>query len=161
MLIHSEQENNSPKALADQQAAQRGDARALSRLVNAHRDQIYALSYRILGDEQAAISATQAAVRLAASHAATLPADDFRLWLWRWVISACQARGRSAGSASDAAGPHTLEGRLARLPLELRLALILVDVAGLDYAQTATVLDARHEQVSGWLAEGRARLMAG
>jgi RNA polymerase sigma-70 factor (ECF subfamily) len=161
MLIRGKQETHSHHTRADQQAAQRGDIRAFSRLVNAHRDQIYALSYRILGDEQAAVSATQAAVRLAASHAATLPAADFRLWLWRWVVSACQARCRPVGGTSDTAVTQALPDRLARLPLELRLALVLVDVVGLDYAQTATVLDARYEQVSGWLAEGRARLMAG
>ena len=36
----------------------------------------------------------------------------------------------------------------------------LVDVTGLDYAQAALVLGARREQVSSWVAEGRARLMA-
>ena len=165
MLSHSERETKPTQRLADQQAARRGDARALSRLVAPHREQIYALSFYILGDEQAAIVAAQAAIRLAAGHCATLPAGDFQLWLWHWVVSACQARWRpsnhepsGAGRVTDADLTQSLQVSLCRLPLELRLALVLVDVTGLDYAQAAAVLGAGHEQVSGWLAEGRARL---
>ena len=165
MLFRPEHESAHHKTQADQQAARRGDVRAFGRLVAAHREQIYALSYRILGDEQAAVEAAQAAVRLAVSHSATLPVGEFQLWLWHWVVSACQARWRPAGavhtgpgSATDASIDHSLQSGLCHLPLELCLALVLVDVTGLDFAQAATVLGAGREQVSGWVAEGRARL---
>ncbi len=165
MLFHSDHKSNPSQKLADQQAARRGDARAFGRLVAPYREQMYALSFIILGDEQAAVAAAQAAIRLAAGHSATLPAGDFELWLLRWVVSACRARWRPASQDQTGTGDlpardvaQSLQGRLCRLPLELRLALVLVDVTGLDYAQAATVLGARREQVSSWLAEGRARL---
>jgi len=165
MLIHSEYESNPGQRLADKQAARRGDSRAFGRLVAPHREQIYATSFHILGDEQAAVAAAQAAIRLAAGHSATLPAEDFELWLLRWVVSACRARWRppsqvqtGTGRLPALDGAQSLQSRLCRLPLEQRLALILVDVTGLDYAEAATVLGARREQVSGWLAQGRAQL---
>src|SRR5437016_3948516 len=104
MLLRSEPKNIPRKTLADQIAARRGDARALGRLMAAHHEMIYALSYHILGDEQAAVGASQAAARLAASHSAALPASEFRLWLLQWVVSACQARCRQAGSQINPAG---------------------------------------------------------
>ena len=168
MSFRPEQKSVPRQTLADQNAARLGDTRALGRLVAPHREQIYALSYRVLGDEQAAVAVAQAAIRLAAGHSATLPAGEFQLWLLHWVASACREHWRPAGngqtspgSVNDVAITQSLQSNLCRLPLELRLAIVLVDVAGLDYNQAATVLDARREQVSVWVAEGRARLMPG
>jgi DNA-directed RNA polymerase specialized sigma24 family protein len=167
MLFHSDRTPNPDKTLADQKAARRGDARAFGRLVLGQQNQIYSLSFRVLGDEQAAFDTAQAAVRQAARNLTTLPAGEFRLWLMRWVVSACQERLRqgtpepSRPNASAATGDtEALQGSLGHLPLGLRLALILVDVTGLDYAQAATVLGASREQVGRCVAEARARLMA-
>jgi len=153
MLFRSETQANSGNMLADQNAARGGDARALGRLMAAHRDLIYALSYRILGNEHAAAAAAQAAARLAASHSAALPASEFDLWLLQWVVSACQARGQKNRAVTlDAHSGGSLQDSLCQLPLELRLPLVLVDVMGLDYDQAASVLGARREQVGGWVA---------
>ena len=167
MLFCHEPDKPSRQALADQIAAQRGDARAVGRLLAAHSELIYALSYRILGNEQAAVAAAQTAARLVVNHTATLPANEFQLWLVRWVVTACQEYCRQADgrqmnlvNAVSSDSSPSLPGSLYCLPLELRLALVLVDVTGLDYAQAAVVLGAGREQVSGWVAEGRARLIA-
>ena len=57
MLFRSEHETNPCQKLADQQAARRGDARALGRLVAPHCERIYTLSFHILVNEQAAVAA--------------------------------------------------------------------------------------------------------
>ena len=173
MLFHSDQTNNTRKTQADLNAAQRGDMRACNRLIAAYRDQIYTLSYRALGDEPAAIEATQAAVQQAARNIAAFRAGPFHLWLLQWVVWSCQERiarlGRLAGPDAARGEPErtpatvatqTIQGKLCRLPADLRLALILVDVAGLDYVATAAVLGASREQVSRSVAEARARLIA-
>ncbi len=172
MLFYSDRDNDSQTAQADLNAAQRGDMQAFNRLIAAQQDQIYTLSYRAFGDEQSALEATQAAVQQAARNIARFHAGPFRLWLVRWVVWSCrdriarQARPQAAGAPPGAPEPtiatvaeQTIESSLCRLPLELRLALILVDVAGLDYAETAAVLGASREQVSRSVAEARARLV--
>jgi RNA polymerase sigma-70 factor (ECF subfamily) len=173
MLSHSDRENDSRKARADLSAAQRGDMKAFNRLIAAHQDQIYTLSYRALGEEPDAVEATQAAVQQAAQNIASFRAGPFRLWLLQWVVSSCQERigyqGRLHEAGATFSTPEhtlatvaaqTIEAGLCRLPADMRLALILVDVAGLDYAEAATVLGASREQVSRSVAEARARLMA-
>ena len=141
MLFHSDRKKDPQGALADLNAAQRGDARAFSRLVSAHQTQIYALSYRVLGDEQAAREAAQAAVSQAARHIGTFQAGRFQLWLLGWVVLACQER---LGQTSRAPSPtrttaarnaaQALQESLCQLPPDLRLALVLVEVTRLDYA---------------------------
>jgi RNA polymerase sigma-70 factor (ECF subfamily) len=166
MLFRSDRKKNSQQALADLNAARRGDARAFSRLVVAHQAQIYSLSYRVLGDEQAAVEAAQSAVSQAARNIAGFQAGHFQLWLLGWVVSACQERlhntGLAHGAARATAGPsavQALQDKLCHLPADLRLALVLVDVTGLDYAEAATVLGATREQVSRRVAAARARLI--
>jgi RNA polymerase sigma-70 factor (ECF subfamily) len=161
MLFHSDREDNLPTAPADLKAAQRGDTRAFGRLVAAQQEQIYSFSFRVLGDEQTALEAAQAGVSQAARHIKNFRGGPFQLWLLRWVVAACQAhRPKTAPEAADelAAQPG-VQSSLCQLPFNLRLALILVDVLGLDYSEAATVLDAPREQVRLWLAQARARLI--
>ena len=161
MLFHSDRENNQPLAPADLKAARRGDARAFGRLVAAHQELIYSLSYRVFGDEQFAFQAAQAGVSQAARNIKNFRSGPFQLWLLRWVVSACQAHAPQA-ELSPAAAPvarQDVQGGLCQLPFKLRVALILVDVIGLDYAEASAVLDAPREQVRLWLAQARARLI--
>ncbi len=150
----------------DLSAARGGDLAAFNRLVAAHQDQLFTLTYRALGDEGAAIDAVQAAVLQARRQIRRCAGDRFQLWLLQWGVQACQERlGRDGAPGSQAAyfqdqTPEVgLAADLCRLPEDLRLAIILVDVVGLDYAEVATVLGASREQVSRRVAEARRRLM--
>ena len=167
MLFHSDRENNPREVLADVKAARRGDARAFGRLVAAHQELIYSLSYRVFGDEQTAVEAAQSGVSRAGQNIATFRGGQFNLWLLRWVVTACLERlpkvasGRAA--PGEAAEPHSvqaIQNSLCCLPFNLRLSLILVDVNGLDYGEAASVLGAPREQVGLWVAQARVRLLA-
>jgi RNA polymerase sigma-70 factor, ECF subfamily len=167
MLFHPDRENNPPENRADLNAARRGDARAFGRLVAAHQVLIYSLSYRVFGDEQTAVEAAQSGVSQAGRNIATFRSGQFQLWLLRWVVAACLERlpkaapGRATPSeASERNSVQGIQSRLCCLPFNLRLALILVDVIGLDYAEAAIVLSTPREQVGQWVAQARARLIA-
>jgi RNA polymerase sigma-70 factor (ECF subfamily) len=153
----------------DLDRARRGDLGAFNRLVAAHQAQLYTLSYRALGDEQAAVEAVQAAVGRARAEVGRLSAGDWsaklQVWLLRKAIAACQerfsapvtARARPAAGTSKTTEPPLQRG-LCHLPLDLRLAVLLVDVTGLGYAEAAEVLDTSREQVSRRVAQARALL---
>lgn len=155
--------------LTDVNAATRGDLAAFNRLVAAHQNQLYALCYRALGHEQAAVEAVQAAVRQARRHIRDCDDGRFHPWFLRWGVRACQERLRAA----PAARPQTLRvsealkvspGRdvqtiLCQMPENLRLTIILVDVVGLSYLEAASVLGASHAQISRCVAEGRRQIM--
>ena len=54
----------------------------------------------------------------------------------------------------------TIDGALARIPEEFRVAVVLRDVQGMDYAQIAEVLDVPLGTVRSRIARGRAALAA-
>ena len=165
MLFHSHYQRDQRIAPADLKAARRGDLPAFNRLVAAHQDEIYTLSYRALGDEQQAGDAARAAVAQAFVNIAGWREGEFKLWLLRWVVLACQERLRTVSLtgaiALRTAEPGTaqaLQDRLCHLPAEPRMAIVLVDVAGLDYAEAAAVLGNSRERVCGCVADARRRL---
>ena len=137
-------------------AARAGDLLAYNRLVLEHQDAVYNLAYRLLGDAAAAAEATQAAFVGALRELRGCPAGAFRAWVLRWLVRACQPRlGRGSRPAEPVA---SWPGCLAALPPAQRLALALVDIAGLDYAQAASVLGLKPEQLRADLAAARRAL---
>lgn len=124
------------------------DLAAFNHLVEEHQAVIYSVAFRLLGEAGAATAATAAAV--ARAYERPCPAGwAVRAWLLRHLLAAC-------GTAT----PTTLTG-LGALPLEQRQVVALVDLAGLDYAQAAAVLEMAPAQVGQWLAAARRALMAG
>lgn len=137
-------------------AARAGDLLAYNRLVLEHEDVVYNLAYRVLGDATAAAEATQVAFVSALRELRGCPAGAFRMWVLCWLVRACQPRlGRRSHPAEPAA---SLPGCLAALPPAQRLALALVDIAGLDYAQAAGVLALKPDQLRHDLAAARRTL---
>lgn len=103
-------------------------------------------------------------------------------WLHRIVVNACLDRVRRraarpvvalpadpAGSPADPADPADpiaaadtamdVRAALAALPVDQRLAVVLVDIEGLPVAEAAAVLDVPEGTVKSRCARGRARLL--
>jgi RNA polymerase sigma-70 factor, ECF subfamily len=157
-----------------------GDGEAFGRLVAHHRDRLWAVALRTLGDREEAADALQDALLSAYRRA-----DSFRgeaqvtTWLHRVVVNACLDRVRRkavrptvplpgsgepdepAARRDDLADRETaldVEAALARLPAEQRAALVLVDLQGLPVDEAARVLGVPAGTVKSRCSRGRARL---
>ena len=161
-------------------AARAGDPDALEQLLRDHYDRIYAVCRRIMGSDADAADATQEAL---IAIVRGLPRFDgrsaFSTWTYRIATNACldelrRRRRRPLVALPDRAEldrPHEapgaadtvpdrllLDAALAQLPVEFRLPVVLRDVATLDYAEIAAVLDIPPGTVRSRIARGRAAL---
>jgi RNA polymerase sigma-70 factor, ECF subfamily len=164
-----------------------GDPDAFAEIVRRHRDRLWAVALRTLGDREDAADALQDALLSAHRSAARFRGDSaVTTWLHRIVVNACldrlrrrqahptvplpdgsrpnEAGGRHSGGAEPAApaADHdtalVVRAALAQLPAEQRAALILVDVQGYSVAETATILRVAEGTVKSRCARGRAKL---
>ena len=162
-------------------AAQSGDRAALDTLLRRHLDLIHAVCSRLAGNPADAADATQEAL---IAIVRGLPRFDRRAaprtWMYRVATNACldelRRRGRrprlglddAMAERPDPAPPVdrsvtdrlTLDDALARLPEEFRVAVVLRDVQGMDYAQIAEVLQIPIGTVRSRIARGRKALAA-
>ena len=158
-------------------AAARGDRDALDTLLARHVDRVHAVCRRILGNEQDALDATQEALIAITRGVASFDGrSQFSTWCYRVATNAAldEARRRKRRPtlvedlpepASTEADPGTrvadtldVDAALAALPPEFRAAVALRDLAGLDYAEIAAVLDIPPGTVRSRIARGRAAL---
>ncbi|MFD8708023.1 RNA polymerase sigma factor SigM [Kitasatospora sp. NPDC059648] len=163
-----------------------GDPHAFGQLVTRHRDRLWAVALRTLGDREEAADALQDAL-VSAFRAA--PGFQGRsavtTWLHRIVVNACLDRARRSatrrttpldddpqrldglvGTAEPADSPvvraevhRELTAALAELPVEQRAALVLVDMQGYPVAEAAELLGVPVGTVKSRCARGRARLL--
>ena len=162
-------------------AAQSGDRAALDTLLRRHLDLIHAVCSRLAGNPADAADATQEAL---IAIVRGLPRFDRRAaprtWMYRVATNACldelRRRGRrprlglddAMAERPDPAPPVdrsvtdrlTLDDALARMPEEFRVAVVLRDVQGMDYAQIAEVLQIPIGTVRSRIARGRRALAA-
>jgi RNA polymerase sigma-70 factor (ECF subfamily) len=165
--------------------ARKGDLTAFNALVVQYQDLVFNLCYRMLGQRQAAEDAAQEAFVSAWRAIATLRGEAFRPWLLRIAANSCRdelrRRGRRPSSSLDQAledggfepadpapAPETsaldaelqrkIEQALRQLPQEQRLAVVLCDIEGLDYAEIAAVMKTSLGTVKSRIARGRSRL---
>ena len=162
-------------------AAQSGDRDALDTLLRRHLDLIHAVCSRLAGNPADAADATQEAL---IAIVRGLPRFDRRAaprtWMYRVATNACldelRRRGRRPRLGLDDAMAErpdpsppvdrsvtdrlTLDDALARLPEEFRVAVVLRDVQGMDYAQIAEVLQIPIGTVRSRIARGRKALAA-
>ena len=161
-----------------------GDPDAFAELLRRHRDRLWAVAVRTIGDREEAADALQDALLSAHRAAARFRGDSLvTTWLHRIVVNACldRLRRRQAhptvplpdGSHDDGAGPRGSEPAapvqdhdtalvvrqaLAALPVDQRAALILVDVQGYPVLEAAEILGVAEGTIKSRCARGRARL---
>jgi RNA polymerase sigma-70 factor (ECF subfamily) len=161
-----------------------GDGEAFGLLFVRHRDRLWAVALRTLGDQEEAADALQDAMISAFRRA-----GDFRgesavtTWLHRIVVNACldRIRRRAARPAASGMDEQTLDvlaqgpaladpgidkdtaldvlAALRTLGQDQRAALVLVDMLGYPVADTAEILGISPGTVKSRCARGRARLL--
>ncbi|MFE9722103.1 RNA polymerase sigma factor SigM [Streptomyces sp. NPDC005794] len=162
-----------------------GDPDAFGELVRRHRDRLWAVALRTLGDREEAADAVQDALVSAFRAAHTFRGQSaVTTWLHRITVNACLDRARKAASRKTAPvddtdrldqlmEPHEsaeapaerqdlhreLLAALATLPAEQRAALVLVDMQAYPVAEAARILDVPTGTVKSRCARGRARLL--
>ncbi|MEU0129587.1 MULTISPECIES: RNA polymerase sigma factor SigM [unclassified Streptomyces] len=162
-----------------------GEPDAFGELVRRHRDRLWAVALRTLGDREEAADAVQDALVSAFRAAHTFRGQAaVTTWLHRITVNACLDRARKAASRKTAPvndterldqlmEPHEsaevpaerrdlnreLLAALATLPAEQRSALILVDMQAYPVAEAARILDVPTGTVKSRCARGRARLL--
>ena len=159
-----------------------GDSTALDDLLRRHHPRIHSVCFRILGHRSDADDAAQNAL---VSIVRKLDSFDgrstFSTWTYRIATNAAldemrrrrrrprpstkaeEINERLADPAAERAGDvlenrQLVEHALTRLPDEYRVAVVLRDVADLEYDQIAEVLDIPIGTVRSRIARGRARL---
>jgi RNA polymerase sigma-70 factor (ECF subfamily) len=161
-----------------------GDTEAFGLLFLRHRDRLWAVALRTLGDQEEAADALQDAMISAFRRAADFRGDSaVTTWLHRIVVNACldRMRRRSSRPAASGMDEQTLDvlargsaladpatdkdttldvlAALRTLAPEQRAALVLVDMLGYPVADTAEILGISPGTVKSRCARGRARLL--
>jgi len=177
-----------PQALAaDDELLRRhvaGDHEAFGVLFARHRERLWAVALRTLGDTEEAADALQEAMISAFRRAGSFRGDSaVTTWLHRIVVNACLDRVRrrasrptvpagddqnldmlvrSGVSAGDGAPDHDavldVNAALRLLPYDQRAALVLVDMLGYPVQAAAELLDVSVGTIKSRCARGRARL---
>jgi RNA polymerase sigma-70 factor, ECF subfamily len=161
-----------------------GDPQAFAELVRRHRDRLWAVAIRTIGDREEAADAVQDALLSAHRAAARFRGESaVTTWLHRIVVNACldRMRRRQAhptvplpdGTHSDDGSPRgpepaapiqdhdtamVVRQALAALPVEQRAALVLVDVQGYPVIEAAEILGVAEGTIKSRCARGRARM---
>ena len=156
-----------------------GDAEAFGQLFLRHRDRLWAVALRTMGDADEAADALQDAMISAFRRAADFRGDSaVTTWLHRIVVNACLDRMRRRAARPVPGGEHDLD-LLARTPQaapdqdvaldvlaalrtlvpDQRAALVMVDMLGYSVADTAEILGVSPGTVKSRCARGRARLL--
>jgi RNA polymerase sigma-70 factor (ECF subfamily) len=162
-----------------------GDPDAFGQLFERHRDRLWAVAIRTLGDPEEAADALQDAMISAFRRASSFRGDSaVTTWLHRIVVNASLDRMRrrsarpttgggdeelldslatSRAPVSDPSGTTDTQldvaAAMRQLVPDQRAALVLVDMLGYSIADAAEVLGVSEGTVKSRAARGRARLM--
>jgi RNA polymerase sigma-70 factor (ECF subfamily) len=153
-----------------------GDPAAFTTLLERHRNRLWAVAMRTLGDPEEAADALQDALVAAFRNAASYRGDAaVTTWLHRIVVNACldrvrrrQARPTVPLGDRDVPWPQDAQAQvdtrlavrqaLAALPAEQREALILVDMEDLSVAEAAHLLGVPEGTIKSRCSRGRTAL---
>ena len=155
-------------------AAAAGDLGAVEQIVRAHQQHVWRYLRRLLGDEAAAEDVAQETFLRVYSR---LPTFTFQARFSTWIfqiahnaaVDEMRAQRRRAllvrsvpppAAATGGAGAARveIEAALASLPVDLREALVLIEVLGLRYTEAATVLAVPTGTVKSRVFAARVRL---
>jgi RNA polymerase sigma-70 factor (ECF subfamily) len=163
-----------------------GDPDAFGVLFERHRDRLWAVAIRTLGDPEEAADALQDAMIAAFRRASSFRGDSaVTTWLHRIVVNAALDRIRRRASRPTTAGQDDealdalalgsgqplsdpsgvtdtaldVTAALRRLVPEQQAALVLVDMLGYSIADAAEVLGVSEGTVKSRAARGRAKLL--
>ncbi len=169
--------------------ARQGDLAAFNTLVERYQTGVYNLCLRMLGAPAPAEDAAQEAFISAYRSLGRFRGGSFRAWLFRIAANACydelrRRKARPAASldraaedderplepadtapsmeerAANAELRRALQDALAQLPEEQRLAIVLCDVQGFDYAEIAETMRISPGTVKSRISRARGRLRA-
>jgi RNA polymerase sigma-70 factor, ECF subfamily len=166
------------RADAELLAAHRaGDPAAFGELAARHSRTLWAIALHTLGDPDDAADAVQEALVSAYRRASTFRGEaSVRTWLSRIVVNACidrvrhervrrtvpwperEVAARRSDPAVELVTRLAIDEALAMLPVEQRVAVVLVDVQGYPVAEVAAILRVPPGTVKSRCARGRARL---
>lgn len=154
-----------------------GDRDALEVLLRRHEARVYGLAYRMLGDRNDALDATQEVFILTFRKAKSFRKEAaFTTWLYRLTVNACRDLGRKKARApvpvdevhsdSPNGGDRTqsvqdrldVEAALRNIPEDQREALVLREIGGLSYEEIASSLGVPMGTVKSRIARGRLAL---
>jgi RNA polymerase sigma-70 factor (ECF subfamily) len=168
-------------------AAQSRNQPAFDQLVRSYQGMVYNVAYRILGDSDAAADATQDTFLKAYRNLPRFRGGSAKAWLLRIVTNTCYdqlryARRRPQQSLDDPPGEEDrlpflaavhdspdvqvmrseleawIQDCILRLPADQRITLVLVDLQGLSYDETARATGTSIGTVKSRLSRARARL---
>jgi len=156
-------------------AAATGDRRALETLLDRHADRVHAICRRIVAHPEDALDATQEALIAITRGIARFDGRSaFTTWLYRVATNAAldELRRRSRRpipldvpyDMATQSGEGAVDARvdvdraLNEVPEEFRTAVVLRDLADLDYSEIAAVLEVPVGTVKSRIARGRQAL---
>lgn len=155
-----------------------GDPQAFTLLVQRHRDRLWAVAVRTLGDPDEAADALQEALISALRGAGSFRGEAaVTTWLHRIVVNACLDRIRrhtvrptvplgdrdvawGADPQSQVDARITVRAALTQLPEEQRDAVVLIDLEDLSVAEAARMLGVPEGTVKSRCSRGRTALAA-
>jgi RNA polymerase sigma-70 factor, ECF subfamily len=155
-----------------------GDPDAFSELIDRHRDRLWAVALRTLGQPEDAADALQNALLSAYRGAAGFRGNSaVTTWLHRIVVNACfdVARRRAVrpteplrgdpsndrpdrDAIADRETSLTVMTALRTLPVEQAAAVVLVDIEGYPVNEVAAMLEVPVGTIKSRCARARARL---
>lgn len=158
-----------------------GDPDAFGELFRRHRDRLWAVALRTLGNPEDAADGLQDAMVSAFRRASSYRGEAaVTTWLHRVVVNACLDRVRRESvratdplpeddRSSRLTAPHDdfdahetsldVTAALATLSYEQRAALVLVDLEGYSVDEAASMLGVASGTIKSRCARGRARLL--
>jgi RNA polymerase sigma-70 factor (ECF subfamily) len=161
-----------------------GNPDAFGELFRRHKDRLWAVALRTLGDPEEAADALQDAMISAFRRASSFRGDSaVTTWLHRIVVNACldRMRRRAARPATTGSDQQALDiaavaralpdpssdsdtaldvmAALRLLPPDQQAALVLVDMLGYPVADAAEVLGVSVGTVKSRCSRGRVRLL--
>ena len=153
-----------------------GDPSAFTELVRRHRDRLWAVAMRTLGDREEASDALQDALISAFRNAGSYRGEAaVTTWLHRVVVNACLDRVRRrkarpsvplgdtevSSTRDDQAAVDArimVHAALAQLPEPQRMAIVLVDLQEMSVAEAAVALGVAEGTIKSRCSRGRTEL---